>query len=73
MRLVCASDKQGLATPLELWQNFEYAIEARRVCFRCIQVLYGTTDLLTGEEFLHQLEELGRRSGIAPAAPPATT
>eukprot|EP00878_Enallax_costatus_P003254 GHUV01003457.1.p1 GENE.GHUV01003457.1~~GHUV01003457.1.p1 ORF type:complete len:653 (+),score=212.17 GHUV01003457.1:296-2254(+) len=33
------------------------------------QVLYGATDLLTGEEFLHQLEELGRRSGIAPAAP----
>jgi hypothetical protein len=35
------------------------------------QVLYGATDLLAGEEFLHQLEELGRRSGIAPAAPPA--
>jgi hypothetical protein len=35
---------------------------------RCVQVLYGATELLAGEEFLHQLEELGRRSGIAPAA-----
>lgn len=37
------------------------------------QVLYGATDLLTGEEFLHQLEELGRRSGITPATPAAPT
>jgi hypothetical protein len=28
------------------------------------QVLYGATDLLGGQEFLVQLEELGRRSGI---------
>ncbi|WIA16431.1 hypothetical protein OEZ85_013119 [Tetradesmus obliquus] len=35
------------------------------------QVLYGATEMLAGEEFLHQLEELGRRSGIAPAAPAA--
>ncbi|KAF8065561.1 SLY1 [Scenedesmus sp. PABB004] len=35
------------------------------------QVLYGATDLLSGEEFLRQLEELGRRSGIAPPAAPA--
>lgn len=38
-------------------------------CFYCCcvntQVLYGATDLLSGEEFLHQLEELGRRSGIS--------
>jgi len=30
----------------------------------CVQVLYGATDLLSGQEFLQQLEELGRRSGI---------
>jgi hypothetical protein len=35
------------------------------------QVLYGATDLLSGQEFLHQLEELGRRSGITQAAPAA--
>lgn len=28
------------------------------------QVLYGATDLLTPTEFLAQLEELGRKSGI---------
>jgi hypothetical protein len=27
------------------------------------QVVYGCTDLLTGNEFLDQLQELGRRSG----------
>jgi hypothetical protein len=28
-------------------------------------VLYGATDMLSGQEFLQQLEELGRRSGIS--------
>jgi hypothetical protein len=27
------------------------------------QIVYGCTDLLTGNEFLEQLQELGRRSG----------
>ena len=28
------------------------------------QVVYGATELLTGEEFVQQLNELGRRSGV---------
>lgn len=39
------------------------------LCACVLQVLYGTTELLGGEEFLHQLEELGRRSGILPPTP----
>lgn len=45
------------------------AVLAAVLFLRVPQVLYGATDLLSGEEFLHQLEELGRRSGITPAAP----
>jgi hypothetical protein len=29
------------------------------------QVIYGATELLSGEEFARQLAELGRRSGAA--------
>jgi hypothetical protein len=32
------------------------------------QVLYGATDMLSGAEFLQQLEELARRSGIQPSS-----
>jgi hypothetical protein len=32
--------------------------------FGFVQVLYGATDMLTGQEFLKQLEDLANRSGF---------
>lgn len=29
------------------------------------QVVYGATEILTGEEFVRQLGEVGRRAGVA--------
>ncbi|KAL4448182.1 hypothetical protein ABPG75_005401 [Micractinium tetrahymenae] len=34
-------------------------------------IVYGATDLLSGEDFLQQLSTLGHKSGAAPAAPAA--
>lgn len=34
-------------------------------------IVYGATDLLSGEQFLQQLAMLGHKSGAAPAAPAA--